>query len=220
MARAPGSPALRARRRWLLGAAALVVARELLAAGRIEKGVYRVRGDARVNGVPAKEGMDVKPGDTVVTGRGAEIVFVINRDAFLLRANSRLEVGSAAADVFRLVTGALLSVYQPGVPKTLQARTATIGIRGTGVYVESGADRTYICTCYGEAELVPLDEPQAAETVRTSHHDQPRYVMAKGAPQMILRAPVINHTDAELELLESLVGRSVPFAPGSSYARD
>lgn len=220
MARASRGAALNAGRRRLLGAAALFFARDLLAAGRIEKGVYRVRGDARVNGVPARQGMDVKPGDTVTTASGAEIVFVIDRDAFLLRANSRLEVGGAAANVFRIVTGALLSVYQPGVPKTLYARTATIGIRGTAVYVESAEDRTYVCTCYGEAQLVPVGEPQAAETVKTRHHDQPRYVMAKGAPQMIMRAPVLNHADAELTLLESLVGRSVPFAPGSGYARD
>lgn len=207
------------RRRWLQGAAALLLARGVLAAGKIEKGVYRVRGDARINGAPAKAGMDVNPGDTVTTARGAEIVFVIQRDAFLLRADSRLEVGSAAADVFRIVTGALLSVYQPGVPKTLQARTATIGIRGTALYVDSGVDRTYVCTCYGEAQLVPLGEPEAAEVVKTRHHDQPRYVMAKGAPQMIMRAPVLDHTDAELMLLESLVGRSVPFEPGN-YPKD
>jgi hypothetical protein len=220
MDRAPRGAALSARRRWLLGTAALLLARDLLAAGKIEKGVYRVRGDARLNGLAAKEGMDVKPGDMVITGRGAEIVFVINRDAFLLRADSRLEVGGAAANAFRIVTGALLSVYQPGVPKTLHTRTATIGIRGTAVYVESSAEKTYVCTCYGEARLVPLDDPAAAETVETKHHDQPRYVMAKGAPQMIVRAPVINHTDAELMLLESLVGRSVPFAMGDGYSRD
>jgi hypothetical protein len=205
---------LSSRRRWLLGTAALLLVRDALAAGKVEKGVYRVRGDVHINGVPAQPGMDVKPGDTVVTARGAEIVFVVNRDAFLLRADSRLEVGSAAADVFRIVTGALLSVYQPGVPKTLHARTATIGIRGTGVYVESADDKTYVCTCYGEAQLVPLAEPGAAQTVKTQHHEQPRYVMAKGAPQMIVKAPVVNHTDAELVLLESLVGRFVPFDPG------
>ena len=71
MARAPGDAALSARRRWLLGTAALLLARELLAAGRIEKGVYRVRGDARVNGVPAREGMDVKTGDKILVGRKA-----------------------------------------------------------------------------------------------------------------------------------------------------
>ena len=208
-----------ARRRWLQGAAALLLARGVLAAGKIEKGVYRVRGDARINDAPARAGMDVNPVDTVTTARGAEIVFVINRDAFLLRANSRLEVGGAAAEVFRIVTGALLSVYQPGAPKTLQAHTATIGIRGTALYVDSGVDRTYVCTCYGEAQLVPLGEPGAAEVVKTRHHDQPRYVMAKGAPQMIMQAPVLDHTDAELMLLESLVGRSVPFEAGD-YRRD
>lgn len=213
MAPVPPGAALSGRRRWLLGTAALLLVRDALAAGKIEKGVYRVRGDARINGTPAKAGMDIKAGDTVVTASGAEIVFVINRDAFLLRANSRLEVGSAAADVFRLVTGALLSVYQPGAPKTLHARTATIGIRGTGIYVEIDGARTYVCTCYGEAELTPVDDPAAAETVRTRHHDEPRYIYPRGMPRMIEKAPVINHTDAELVLLESLVGRKVPFDP-------
>jgi hypothetical protein len=50
--------------------------------------------------------------------------------------------------------------------------------------------------------------------VRTKHHDQPRYIYPKGAPRMIENAPVINHTDAELVMLEALVGRKVPFTPG------
>ncbi|MEX2241156.1 MAG: hypothetical protein WD775_10755 [Burkholderiales bacterium] len=199
------------RRRFLRGAAALLVVREALAAGTLEKGVYRVHGEARVNDAPARPGMQVKPGDAVVAGERSEIIFVVNRDAFLLRENSRLEVSSAAATVFRIVTGALLSVYQPGMRKTLHAQNATIGIRGTGVYVESGADKTYVCTCYGEAELTPLADPGARETVRTRHHEQPRYILPKGAPQMMMKAPVINHTDAELAMLESLVGRGVPF---------
>lgn len=201
------------RRRFLQGAAALLVVREALATGTLAKGVYRVRGAARINDVPARPGMDVKPGDAVVTAAGSEIIFVVDRDAFLLRENSRLQVGAGAANVFRIVTGALLSVYQPGVRKTLHAQNATIGIRGTGVYVESAVEKTYVCTCYGEAELVPTDDPGAAETVRTRHHEQPRYILPQGAPQTMMKAPVINHTDAELALLESLVGRGVPFDP-------
>lgn len=202
------------RRDWLQGATALLLVRDALGAGSVEQGVYRVHGDARVNGLPAKRGMQVKPGDAVATSAGSEIVFVVNRDAFMLRANSRLEVGRGVANVFRIVTGALLSVYQPGERKTLRAQNSTIGIRGTGIYVESGVEKTYVCTCYGEAELIPEHDPAAGEIVRTTHHDQPRYIMAEGAPQMIMRAPVINHTDAELKLLESLVGRNVPFDPG------
>jgi hypothetical protein len=37
--------------------------------------------------------------------------------------------------------------------------------------------------------------------------------MAKGSPQMLTGAPVINHTDAELTMLESLCGRKPAFAP-------
>jgi hypothetical protein len=56
-------------------------------------------------------------------------------------------------------------------------------------------------------------DPSAREIVRTRQHEQPRYVMGMGAPKMLMSAPVINHTDAELTMLESLVGRQPPFAP-------
>ena len=189
--------------------------RAALAAGRLEKGVYRVRGDVRVNGAAAKEGMDIKAGDRIATGANGELVFVIDRDAMLVRANSRVEVeGSAGALMIsglRIVTGAVLSVFSPGKPKQLRTVTATIGIRGTGIYVEAQDDRTYVCTCYGIADLAAAGDPAARETIRTGHHEQPRYVMAKGAPQMLMGAPMLNHTDAELILLESLVGREPPF---------
>jgi hypothetical protein len=190
--------------------------RHALAAGGIKEGVSRVRGDVRINGKPAQRGMVVKPGDTIDTGRDAELVVVVGRDAFLVRAGTRIELAGDAArlvvSALRVATGALLSVFAPnGRKRTIQTPTATIGIRGTGIYVAAGAMRSYICTCYGEAELVPVDDPQQAETVHTTHHDQPRYVYRKGMPRMIEKAPVINHTDAELVLLESLVGRKVPF---------
>lgn len=205
------------------GGAALAVAmahlRQALAMGTVEAGIARVRGDVRVNGQAARRGMEVKPGDVVVTGRDAELVVVVGRDAFLVRANSRIELSGDAARLavaaLRVVTGAVLSVFEPAGRKRIQTATASIGIRGTGVYVEVDEMRTYVCTCYGEAELTPVDDPRAAETVRATHHDQPRYIYPKGMPRMIERAPVINHTDAELVLLESLVGRKVPFDPES-----
>ena len=205
------------RRALLLMSLPLLFVRRALAAGSVEKGVARVKGDARINGAPAKEGMDVKAGDIVTTGPDGEIVFVVERDAFLVRANSRVEVqgqkGSLIAAGLRILTGAVLSVFTPGQPKRVQTATATIGIRGTAVYVEAEASRTYVCTCYGEVEIASAGDPAARETVRTRHHEQPRYVMAMGAPQMLMSAPVINHTDAELTMLESLCGRQPPFAP-------
>ena len=208
------------RRTVLKLAAGLLLVREALAQGRLEKGVYRARGEVRLNDAPAKPGMVVRAGDVVATGKDAEIVFVIDRDAMLVRGGSRVEVqgkaGALIASGLRIVTGAVLSVFSPGEPKRLVAHTATIGIRGSGIYVETEADRTYVCTCYGVADIAAAQDPASRETVRTEHHDQPRYVMAKGAPQMIMRAAVVNHTDAELIFLESLVGRIPPFV-GKTY---
>ena len=111
----------------------------------------------------------------------------------------------------------MLSVFSRGEPKTLSTATATIGIRGTAVYVEAEEARTYVCTCYGETDIVSATDPSARETVRTSYHEQPRYVMGMGSPQMLMGAPVINHTDAELILLEGLTGRRPPFVSESGY---
>jgi hypothetical protein len=188
---------------------------DALAAGSVEKGIHRIRGDVRVNGAPAREGQDVRAGDVVTTGGASEAVFVAGKDAFLVREHTRLEVEGAAGSLLlsglRIVSGAVLSVFSPGEAKAVRTPTATIGIRGTGAYVEALADRSYVCICYGEADIASSMDPSARETIRTSHHEQPRYVMGMGAPQMLMGAPVINHTDVELGFLEGLVGRRPPF---------
>lgn len=211
-------------RRTLLRATALPAVlllaplRLALAQGDVAQGMRRLRGEVRVNGEPAQTGTRVRGGDVITTGENSEAVFVWARDAALVRANGRVEVaGGRAASLFRVVSGALLTVFSTGTPRRIQTPTATIGIRGTAVYVEVEPSRTYVCTCYGTAELAAVDDPSARETVRTEHHDEPRYVMAHGAPQMIMGAPVINHTDAELTMLEALVGRQPPFATQPSY---
>ncbi len=225
-------PRPRGRRAWLrAGAAALAlqiaaqfaVLRGALAAGSLAKGIHRLRGDVRVNGAPAIEGMDVKAGDVIITGAGSEVLFVTGKDAFLVRANTRIEVQGTAGALLttglRVLSGAVLSVFTPGEPKTIRTPTSTIGIRGTAVYIEAEEARTYACVCYGEADLAASADPGARETVRTTHHEHPRYILGTGAPQMLMTAPVINHTDAELEMLENLVGRWPPFSPWPGESR-
>lgn len=212
-----------ARRRWLLrtatmlGAAAVPLAvRSALAAGEQPpaQGFYRVEGEVRVNGRPAATGGLVRPGATIETGANGQAVFIVGRDAFLLRGASRVETdGRSFIDTLRIVTGKLLSVFGRGV-RRIETQTALIGIRGTGIYVEAETGRSYVCTCYGMADLQSRDQPKVRETVTTRHHEQPRYIhgsRAMPAIGMIGPAPVVNHTDAELVMLEALVGRKPPF---------
>jgi len=201
------------RRDFLAGTAAVLLVRDALAQGKIEKGIYRAQGDVRVDGQPARPGAQIPFGAFVQTGADSELVFVRGRDAFLVRRNSGLNL---VKDGLRGVTGAVLSVFATGRKRTVETSTAVIGIRGTGLYVEAEPSRTYACTCYGETTLEPKGDPASRETVRTRHHEQPRYIMASGAPQMMMVAPVVNHTDAELIMLEALVGRRPPFV-GQTY---
>ena len=196
-----------------------------LAAGAnpVPPGLHKIKGQVLLNGQPAREGTLVKPGDTVITGSDGEATYVIGDNAFLQRSGSTVNFGKTAADFMRVVTGRILSVFGKG-ERNLQFATATIGIRGTACYIEAEHPQAgmkivpaYFCLCYGEAEVVPTAAPQEREVIRTMHHDHPLYISDDmKMPSMMVTAPVVNHTDAELTLLENLVGRWPPFS-GSSY---
>jgi len=181
-----------------------------LPAGR---SVYEASGAVSVDGRPAGPDTRIAAGSRIETGAGAQLIFVVGADAFLLRAASRLELGGDGFLVrsLRLASGALLSVFGRG-EKRFVTPTSTIGIRGTGLYVEAEPERSYVCTCYGEVRISTPDDANVAERIVSRHHDAPRYVLKGGAGRRIQPAPFINHTDVELALIEALVGRTPPFS--------
>ena len=143
----------------------------------------------------------------------------------ILRSESKLviekEESSASALLIsglRMLSGKLLSVSRNSNMRVTSA-TATIGIRGTGFYIEADPERTYFCTCYGVTEVEASADPQSRETVAATRHDRPLYIVADGAAGNNIRnAPFINHTDQELSLIETLVGRKTPFVfSGTTY---
>jgi hypothetical protein len=175
---------------------------------------YEVAGAVTVNGKAATLATQVGANDTVETGKGAHAIFVVGTDAFILRDNSRLQLQGSGffTNQLRLLTGALLSVFGKGT-RSVHGPTSTIGIRGTGLYLEAQPDLTYVCTCYGTTDIAASDDPNIAETIVSLHHDAPRYVLARpDKGRRIVPAPFKNHTDLELMLIESLVGRTPPFS--------
>lgn len=176
----------------------------------ITPGMYKVKGMVTINGKPAVPGMTIGTGDNIVTGANSEAIYVIGQDAYLQRAGSTVSFSGVSADVMRVLSGKILSVFGKGAKK-LETVTATIGIRGTGCYIESEARRVYFCLCYGVAELIPTADTNRVEIIETRYHDHPLYIH-DSSKSMIVDAPVINHSDLELKLLESLVGRWPPFS--------
>jgi hypothetical protein len=190
---------------------------QALAKGDLPPGINQLEGTASINGRAAHVGTPVNLGDRIATGRGSQAVIVVGSDAFLLRANSVIEVKGSGGVLSDLVvaTGQVLSVFAKK-PVAIRAASASIGIRGTGAYIEVDPDSVYFCLCYGEA-LVEGPGMAAARLVKTTHHEQPLLLRDDGGIMRVEPGPFRNHTDAELVMLEALVGREPPFMKGGTY---
>jgi hypothetical protein len=171
------------------------------------QGIIKMSGEVSVNGKPARAGTPVARGDTVSTGAGAHAIYVIGGNAFLQRADSRVDFGDAVATFMRVVTGGLLAVFEKG-PRQITTPVANIGIRGTGCYIETDARKSYFCLCFGSVDLQPVNGQMVSYT--TTHHEKPLWI----EDGMTKPATVVNHTDAEVIMLEALVGRPSPFPAG------
>ena len=180
--------------------------------------IYGLSGNVTVNDQQATLATRIQAGDTVQTAQNSEIVFVVNSHSMILRSDSKLQIErpdnspeSLIIGGLRMLSGKLLSVSRNSAMRVTSS-TATIGIRGTGFYIESDPERTYFCTCYGTTEVQATNDPQSRETISAKHHDRPLYIVADGGSGNNIRnAPFVNHTDQELALIETLVGRRTPF---------
>lgn len=202
------------RRRLLTGMAALAAFGRLRPAVAMPSGSGTLRqgqGQVLINGKPAPVGSAVAAGDTVAAGPGAQAVFTLGDDAFLLRSDGAVTVsdGPAGREV-SLESGRVLSVFGPK-QITLKTPHANVGIRGTAVYLESHFASTNVCVCYGRAVMIPTGDPAGAEEVVTRHHDAPRQIFPAGRRPVMEPYMMTNHTDDELVMLEALLGRVPPF---------
>ena len=188
--------------------------------------IYRLAGDVKVNAQVAKLDTRIRPGDLVQTGKNSEIVFVVGGNSMILRSDSQLNLdpppgvlSSLLIGGLRLLTGKLLSVSHNSAMRVTSA-TATIGIRGTGFYIEADPEQTYFCNCYGVTDIQASNDPNSRETLTSTNHGRPVYIVANGSSGSKIRtAPFINHTDQELALIETLVGRERPFVfPRRNYS--
>lgn len=202
------------RRKFLASAAAVPLL--LCLPGRVlaAASVHQLVGKVRVNGKLASNTTVIKAGDKISVPRGGSIAVSIGEDAFLLRGGSKLETtagDNAAITGLRLVTGAMLAVFgKRQKPTYISSAVATIGIRGTAVYLSLQPHRMYGCTCYGDTD-VQIEGSSFVEKISATHH-HPYEIAPNEENTMAMRAmPIKDHTDDELRMLESLVGRKPGF---------
>jgi len=187
-----------------------------LAIAPAPQGMRSITGDVRINDRPALIGAKVNIGDRIESGEQSGAVFVMRRSAFLLRPHTQLKITPAHSWIryfLRLTTGGLLAVFGQGETRVVHTNSATIGIRGTGIYLEAEPETTYLCTCYGtvDIQLRGKQHPRR-ETVYSQHHSGRIIQIADQKQPAIISAPMKGHQDTELAMLESLFERRPPFS--------
>ena len=173
--------------------------------------IVELQGEALINGARLSPQQVIQSGDSLETGPGSSLIFVIGNSSFQVRQNSRLTVERGATlnavSVLRMVTGAVASVWGRGSSRQIVTPTLTAGIRGTGVYTEVAPQqggRSYFCNCYGTVDLFAPGEQL------TSQSEYHQAFWAETEPRngrMLTPAGALNHTDEEMEMLARLAGQ-------------
>lgn len=181
--------------------------------GRLRGTIHELEGDVFINKNIANPSSTIQSGDRLSVAYGGRLVFSMGEDTYLLQEGSSLEVVShnnVTVSGLRLLTGGLLSVFGKRETTTkIYTRTAVIGIRGTGVYLNSQPEKLYFCTCYGKTDLHLGYHHN--EHIESTHH-QAFDITGKSENTMSMSATqVIGHTDDDLRLLEHYSGRKPLF---------
>ena len=117
-----------------------------------------------VTGQPATLETQIVASSTVQTGKNSEVIYAVGETAYLQRSETQVtletkEAGSVLVSGLRMLTGKILSVFPSGRAVRMTTKNASIGIRGTGVYMESDPEQNYFCTCYGTTDIFAVSDP-------------------------------------------------------------
>ncbi|MBK7006971.1 MAG: hypothetical protein IPH37_19120 [Burkholderiales bacterium] len=70
------------------------------------------------------------------------------------------------------ITGKVLAVFGPGA-KRIDTATATVGIRGTACYIESGEGQMYFVAVLRQCRYPPTGGPHPIPEPEYRYHDKP-----------------------------------------------
>lgn len=174
-------------------------------------------GTATVDARPAGVGDVIPLGATIRTAAASELE-VVFRDRNILRlgelttlvfnpgnlqVGSSLQQGSLALVLKNLVNGASAdhNFY-------IRTPSTAAGVRGTLFFIKvEDPSTTYVCVCNGVVQLA--DGSQVGTlNVRSAHHTAYRFSGTGGTPT-VSPAPLLYHSDADMEALAAKVGVTV-----------
>ncbi|MBI9107410.1 MAG: FecR domain-containing protein [Spirochaetales bacterium] len=180
-------------------------------------------GDVTINDESADFGMKVPFGAVVTTGPGSYCEIVFNRkNIFRIQestiAEIRLSPSSPEITIKKGTFAALftkLEALTMDEPFKIRTQTAVAGVRGTAFFVKAlDADNTYICICNGELEVTDT-EADSREVIESGHH-KAIYFRNVNGETVVDNAPMLYHTDEDMEALAFHIDEKIKWYYGSS----
>jgi hypothetical protein len=211
------APTNHARRRFMQAALAVPILLTLSGRAFANTNIHQLRGEVFINNRSASLSSRIAAGSKIVVSHGGELAFSIGNDAFLLKGGTAVElVGGSPLSGLRLLTGSMLaSLESRSKPFRLVSSMAIVAVRGGAVYLSAEPHRLYTCSCYGETDLRIGRHRQQISASSHTAHEIVKNPSGKTGDKMAGLAlndmDVIDHTDDELRMLESLVGRVPAF---------
>jgi len=178
--------------------------------------IIAMEGVVHMNEKPAQAGDKVQDGSVISTsGDGyCEVQFLGNNiikifEDSILRISFKdstisLDRGAAAA-VLRNI-GSLIKSMDDVF--SIQSGTVVAGIRGTSFYMRrEDAETAYYCLCNGEIQLSD-SEGKYSQHMKSAHHSAVR-ITEKNRQIEVRKAPLLYHTDSDMEALASTIGQTM-----------
>jgi ferric-dicitrate binding protein FerR (iron transport regulator) len=168
-------------------------------------------GDARVDGLAAELGMEVKRGAKIVTGKNSvcEITF---RERNVVRISQEtiatFDLGLEAKSLVLekgIVSQVLKNLVKLGDADafTVRTPTAVLGVRGTTFCVNAEDNWTYVCACNGTLRV--KDPDGGNETLISSPHHQAFKFVQKDGKTNVVPAELKYHDDQSVQALASKI---------------
>ena len=188
---------------------------ELLLAQSISKNVvHDIKGQLLINKASAIIGQELKTGDSLVTGKNSKATILFQGDAYHLKESTTFILPTDAGSNSSVVGGAVLAAFTPGKQKKINISDKTVlSIRGTGVYVEVGAESSDFCLCYGQANLSSNKSDVDVVTDTKFHKDFTIEANGEIHPTNWYDRR-LTHTSRQNIELERVAGRPSPFEGG------
>lgn len=179
------------------------------------------RGHIVINGKKVQSINDVKVNANSkieVKGNDSFVQFKIKDDAFKISKDANIQFkGKKHVSNIKVKKGRLLAVFKTGRDRKIATHNATMGIRGTAVFIETiSKSETKFCTCYGKTTVSDKSNKNSARELEATHHKSVQIMDGKventnlfyGLGQILLEP---THSDNELRDLEAMVGRIPAF---------